>query len=156
MLASDMKHEEIQLLNDKLSTLEVRMLQNRLAILELIPVINSAVQKQDYEKAAELGNQRQLLNAELAQIKTELDALTITPKPSKSAMRLCIYYITLQNTFKTHETALLESIDFMKNKLEQLNESKKELDIRTHKEERLKVFQEIVDWTETLKYFSVK
>jgi len=156
MLASDMKHEEIQLLNDKLSTLEVRMLQNRLAILELIPVINSAVQKQDYEKAAELGNQRQHLNAELAQIKTELDALPITPMPLQSAMHLFIYYNTLQLTFNAHETALFESIDIMKNKLEQLNESKKELDIRTNKEERLKVFQEIVDWTETLKYFSVK
>jgi hypothetical protein len=156
MLASDMKHEEIQLLNDNLSSLEVRMLQNRLAILELIPVINSAVQKQDYEKAAELGNQRQLLNAELAQIKTELDALPITPKPLQSAMHLFIYYNTLQLTFNAHETALFESIDIMKNKLEQLNESKKELDIRTHKEERLKVFQEIVDWTETLKYFNVK
>jgi hypothetical protein len=96
------------------------------------------------------------LNAELAQIKTELDALRMTPMPLQSAMHLFIYYNTLQLTFNAHETALFESIDIMKNKLEQLNESKKELDIRTHKEERLKVFQEIVDWTETLKYFSVK
>jgi hypothetical protein len=156
MLASDMKHEEIQLLNDKLSTLEVSMLQNRLAILELIPVINSAVQKQDYEKAAKISKQKRLLTDELTQIKTELDALTITPKPLQSAMHLFIFYNTLQLTFNAHQTAIFESIDIMKNKLEQLNESKKELDIKSDKEERLKVFQEIVDWTETLKYFSVK
>ena len=155
MLASDLKHKEIAVLNDKLTSLEVRMLQNRLAILEIIPMINSAAQQQDYEKSAELSKQRQLLNAELAQIKMELDALTITPKPLHTAMNLFNYYNTLQLTFKAHETALLESIDFMNNKLEQLNKSKKELDIETNKEERLKVFQEIVDWNETLKYFKV-
>lgn len=155
MLASDLKHKEIALLNDKLTSLEVRMLQNRLAILELIPIINSAIQQQEYEKSAAIGKQRQLLNAELAQIKMELDALPITPTPLHAAMDLFIYYNTLQLTFKAHETALLESIDFMNNKLEQLNESKKELDIESNKEERLKVFQEIVDWTETLKYFKV-
>ena len=155
MLASDLKHKEIALLNDKLTSLEVRMLQNRLAILELIPIINSAAQQQDYEKSAAFRNQRQLLKAELAKIKMELDALPITPKPLHAAMDLFIYYNTLQLTFKAHETALLESIDFMNNKLEQLNESKKELDIKSDKEELLKVFQEIVDWTETLKYFKV-
>ena len=155
MLASDLKHKEIALLNDKLTSLEVRMLHNRLAILELIPMINSAAQQQDYEKSAAIGKQRQLLNAELAQIKMELDALTITPKPFHAAMDLFIYYNTLQLTFKAHETALLERIDFMKNKLEQLNESKKDLDIKSDKEVRLKVFQEIVDWSETLKYFKV-
>lgn len=155
MLETDLKYKEIALLNDKLTSLEVRMLQNRLAILELIPNINSAAQQQDYEKSAEFINQRGLLNAELAQIKMELDALTITPKPFHAAMDLFNYYNTLQLTFKVHETALLESIDFMNNKLEQLNKSKKELDIETNKEERLKVFQEIVDWNETLKYFKV-
>lgn len=155
MLASDLKHKEIALLNDKLTSLEVSILHNRLAILELIPIINSAIQKQEYEKCAAIRNQRQLLNAELAQIKMVLDALTITPKPFHAAMDLFNYYNTLQFTFKAHEAALLESIDFMKNKLEQLNESKKELDIESNKEERLKVFQEIVDWTETLKYFKV-
>lgn len=86
MLASDLKHKEIALLNDKLTSLEVRMLQNRLAILELIPIINSPIQKQEYEKCAAIRNQRQLLNDELAQIKMELDALTITPKPLHAAM----------------------------------------------------------------------
>ena len=155
MLASDLKHKEIALLNDKLTSLEVRMLQNRLAILELIPIINSAIQQQEYEKSAAFRNQRQLLKAELAKIKMELDALPITPKPLHAAMDLFIYYNTLQLTFKAHETALLESINFMNDKLEQLNESKKELDIKSNKVERLKVFQEIVDWTETIKYFKV-
>lgn len=156
MSASDLKHKEIALLNDKLTSLEVRMLQNRLAILELIPMINSAAQQQDYEKSAAIGKQRELLSAELAQIKIELDALPINPMPFRAAMDLFIYYNTLQLTLKAHETALLESIDFMNNKLEQLNESKKELDIESNKEERLKVFQEIVDWIETLKYFKEK
>lgn len=101
------------------------MLHNRLDILELIPVINSAVQKQDYEKAAEISKQKWLLTDELAEIKTELDALRITPMPLQSAMHLFIYYNTLQLTFNTHEIALFESMDIMKNKLEQLNESKK-------------------------------
>jgi hypothetical protein len=156
MIDSGLNHKEIRILNDKLSALEVRMLQNRLANLELNPAKNSAIYEQEYEKAADIREQQHLLSTELAQIKLELDALSITPKPSNSAMRLFIYYSTLQHTFKAHETALLESIDFMKNKLEQLNESKKVLDIESNKEERLKVFQAIVDWTETLNRFIIK
>jgi hypothetical protein len=71
-------------------------------------------------------------------------------------MRLYIYFIRLQNTFKVPEDALFHAVERMKNQLDQLNIKKKEIDIESNKIERLQVFQEIVNWTETLKRFYLK
>jgi hypothetical protein len=149
-------YEEIRKLEEKLYNLEVRMLRNRLAILDLVPAKRIVMREQKYEKAADIRERQDLLSSELNEIQYELDSLAITPYPSESAMRLYIYFIRLQNTFKVPEDALFHAVERMKNQLDQLNIKKKEIDIESNKIERLQVFQEIVNWTETLKRFYLK
>jgi hypothetical protein len=148
--------KEIRLLEHKLHVLEIRMLRNKLAILELQPVKNVLIREERYENAADIRQQQKALITELDDIRDELDSLKILPKPSEAAMRLYIYYISLQNSFKLHEEALFEAVAFIKNQLNDLNSKKKELNFETDKNERLSVFLEIVKWTETLNRFYVK
>ena len=156
LLERGKNYEEIRKLDEKLYNLEVRMLRNRLAILDLEPVKKIVMREQHYEKAADIRKQQDLLSLELNEIQYELNSLAITIHPSESAMRLYIYFIRLQNTFKVPEEALFYAVERMKNQLDQLNVNKKELDIESDKKERLQVFQEIVNWTETLNRFYVK
>lgn len=151
-----MNYKEIRKIEENLYNLEIRMLRNRLAILELEPVKNIILKQQQYEKASDIHEQQNVLSVELDEIRNELDSLAITPKPSESAMRSYIYYISLQNTFKVHEEALFYAVELMKNQLDQLNIKKKELDLESDKNERLRVFQEIVNWTDTLNRFYLK
>jgi hypothetical protein len=151
-----MNYKEIREIEESLYHLEVRILRNRLAILELEPVKNIVIKEQKYEKAADIREQQNVLSMELNEIRNELDAFVITPKPSESAMRLYIHYISLQNTFKVHEESLFYAIELMRNKLDQLNIKKKELDIESEKDKRLQVFREIVNWTNTLNRFFIK
>jgi hypothetical protein len=146
-----LRHQEVQLYN-----FEIRILKLRLATLELQPVKDAVIREQRYEKAADIREQQKYLKAELELIRNELDLLTITPKSSEAAMRLYIYYVSVQNKFKLHEEALFHAVEVMKSKLDDLNAKKKELDIYSDKQERKKVFQEIVNWTDTLNRFYVK
>lgn len=70
-------------------------------------------------------------------------------------MRLYISYISLQNTFKVHEDALFYAVEVIKNQLDQLKILKKEFDLESDKSERLQVFQQIVNWTDTLNRFII-
>jgi hypothetical protein len=155
-LDNGMNYKEIRQLEAKLNTIELRMLRNRLATIELESVKGIVIKEQQYEKAADIRDQQNALSAELKEIRNELESLAITPKPSESAMRLYIYFRSLQNTFKVHEEALFSSVEYMKNQLDQLNLKKKELDLESDKNERLQVFQEIVNWTDTLNRFYLK
>jgi hypothetical protein len=151
-----MNYKDIRQLEAKLNDLEVRMLRNRLATLELESVKGIVIKEQQYEKAADIRDQQNVLSAELDEIRNELDSLKITPKPSESAMRLYIYYRSLLSTFKVDEESLFYAVELMKNELDQLKIKKKELDIESDKNERLQVFQEIVNWTDTLNRFYLK
>ncbi len=70
-------------------------------------------------------------------------------------MRLYISYISFQNTFKVHEEALFYAVEVIKNQLDQLNILKKEFDLESDKNERLQVFHQIVNWTDTLNRFII-
>ena len=57
---------------------------------------------------------------------------------------------------KLHEQSLRFAVEGMKDQLDELNNFKKEFDIMINKEERLKLFQEIVNWTDTLDKFLLR
>lgn len=146
-------YSEIRKQEERLFDIEVRILRNKLSALELQPVKSAIIREQKYEKAADIREQQKLLYSELDEIREELDSLNIMPRPSEAAMRLYINYLSLKKSLKVHEEAFFSSIEFMKNRLEELDFKKKELDIESNKNERLKVFQEFVDWKDTLNRF---
>jgi protein-arginine kinase activator protein McsA len=146
-------HREIRAQQETLHNLEVRLLKVKLEILELHQIKNAVIRDQQYEKAADIREQQKSLYSKLEEIKKELDALEIAPKPSEAAMRLYIQYTSLQKTFQIDEEVLLNTIDVMNEKLNELNCMKKSLNPEFQKNERLALFQKIAAWTDTLARF---
>lgn len=151
-----LNYSDIRQSEEKLYDLELRMLRNKLARLELQPVKNVFIREQRYERAADIREQQIVLSAELEEIRFEIESLKITPSPSEAAMRLYINYLSVKNMLKLHEQSLRFAVEGMKDQLDELNNFKKELDIMINKEERLKLFQEIVNWTDTLDKFLLR
>ncbi len=141
---------------ETLYQLELRMLRTQLAILELEPKKKEIIYNQHYEKAADVREEQRRLAAELEAIEHELALLSIQPKPSQNAMNVYIHSLKIENCLNANKRAFLSGIHTINEKLEEINEQKKELTIESDKSLRRRVFQDSVNWTNVLERFTIQ
>jgi hypothetical protein len=140
---------------ETLYQLELRMLRTQLAILELESKKKEIIHNQHYEKAADIREEQRRLEAELEAIEHELAILSIQPKPSQIAMNVYIHTLKIENCLNANKRAFLSGIHTINEKLEEINEQKKELTLESDKSLRRRVFQDSVNWTNVLERFTI-
>lgn len=148
-------YAKIKQQNEALYQLEVRMLRTQLAILDLEPLKRDNIQKESYEKSAEIRHEQIRLAKELENIEKDLKALSIQPRPSRMAMNLYIYSVKIEKCLNANKDAFLFAIKTIDNKLAELEARKKELTLESDKTIRLAVFQEIVDWSNVRESYTI-
>jgi hypothetical protein len=148
-------YAKIKQQNEALYQLEVRMLRTQLAILDLEPLKRDNIQKESYEKSAEIRHEQIRLAKELENIEKDLKALSIQPRPSRMAMNLYIYSLKIEKCLNANKDAFLFAIKTIDDKLVELEARKKELTLESDKTIRLAVFKKIVDWSNVRESYTI-
>ena len=150
MNQSEKNHNEIQIKEQKLIEIEMRLHFVQIEILKLRSLINQSNWKQNYDESYALSIQKQKLNLDLEEITKELETLGVNPIPTEASMRLYIAYIRIKKSLNAHKDSCIEVIEEVKSILIKLDEKKNELKINLNQDQRLKVFQDIISWKEIL------
>jgi len=146
-------YEEIREQYAELKKQELRLLQNKLAILELEPLKLSMISKQEYELAATLREQERELLAVNDKILNELTRLNISPKPSKKAMEVYVYFSSLVNFITNKDGSLQMVPHYIEKELLTLQKKKSDPDYNSHGKHTEELDNEISRWESLLKQY---
>ena len=146
-------YAEIQKQKETLSALELRLLSTKIGVLELEAEKQINIREQYYERAAATREKQVRLLAELLTIRTEIENLSILPKPSEQAMELYVYHSALLKTIKAEETAQSEALVYLEKRVESANINKAACTDATEQVDKLKAHQDTINWTQTLERF---
>ena len=139
-----------------LQELELRYTKASLALQEIRPIKSKIIRNQEYEKAADIRQTEKKYMFEIAQIRNELDELSIEPKPSKHAMDVYHQYLRLKTILEAYECSFIDMVQTIRNQIEVLNARKLELNVREHAAERKELFENLVSWMHVLSHYSAK
>jgi hypothetical protein len=146
-------YEEIREQYAELKKQELRLLQNKLAILELEPLKLSMISKQEYELAATLREQERELLAVNDKILNELTRLNISPKPSEKAMEVYVYFSSLVNFITNKDGSLQMVLHYIEKELLTLQKKKSDPDYNSLGKHTEELDNEISRWESLRKQY---